>query len=509
MVALVMTGNCVEFNCSMMSTPFACTFTNIQYNDVNASTTFTHPSPNTTTIVTITKSHISQVPSGIFDYFPNLQQFECQYCSLRILVSNAFINASNLVHLQLGRNNITQLQYDSLHGLGNLTHLELAYNQIQHVSDRAFIDLKQLKILDLSHNYIEELCDVTFSKLYALETLLLDFNRIMRVDKLWFKDTKKILFISLTHNHINFIHDGAFADGLNELFQLRLSGNRLAKIDMRNIDAENLDIDNNSIRTLYVNKQVKKVLRLDAQSNLIIKLRCDHNPKLVGLILTNNSLTDLSCIAKMRRLELLYLGQNKIRQIERRTFVNLINLVTLSLENNEIEFLESGIFEQQLSLRTLIISNNHLKQFNFDIFPSINAVDTLHINANHLTAITYESIKQLLPHLSIVDLSDNLWQCSYLANVLLAFEKEGIKCLKTTDLHINEVNVKGIKCVADQKSDEDTRFDILNDRIMKLELEIINNQLNYANVMKRLDEISNKILVIEGNSTRKLYHYQY
>lgn len=484
--------------------PFSCTYTNIDYDFTNntAPIAFTHPDPNSTTIVTFTKSNISQIPSIIFDYFRNVRHFDMQYCALRVLLPDTFVNASNLVHLQLGRNNLTQLRYGSLRGLGNLTHLELAHNQIGQVTDRAFIDLEQLKILDLSHNYIEELCDVTFSKLYALETLLLDYNRIVRVDKLWFKETKKILFISLTHNHINFIHDGAFADGLDELFQLRLSGNRLAKIDMRNIDAENLDIDNNSIRSLYVNKQVKKVLRLDAQSNMISKLRCDHNPKLVGLILTNNSLTDLSCIAKMRRLEMLYLGQNKIRNIERSTFVNLINLVTLSLENNEIEFLESGIFEQQLALRTLTISSNHLTQFNFNIFPSLNVVDTVHINANHLTAITYENIKQLLPHLSIVDLSDNLWQCSYLANILLAFEKEGIKCLKTTDLHINEVNVKGIKCVADQKiADDDNRFDILSEKITKLELEIINNQLNHANVLRRLDEMSKKIMVIEGRQT--------
>lgn len=483
--------------------PFSCTYTNIEYDDnmTSSSIAFTHPEPNSTTIVTVTKSHIPQIPSVIFDYFPNVKQFDMQYCSLRVLMPDTFVNARNLVHLQLGRNNLTQLRYGSLRGLGNLTHLELAHNQIRQVSDRAFVDLEQLKILDLSHNAIEEMGDVTFSKLYALETLLLDFNRVVRVDKLWFKETKKILLISLTHNHINFIHDEAFADGLDELFQLRLSGNRLAKCDMRNIDAENLDIDNNSIRSLYVNKQVKKVLRLDAQSNMISKLRCDHNPKLVGLILTNNSLTDLSCITKMRRLEMLYLGQNKIRSIERSTFANLINLVTLSLENNEIEFLESGIFEQQLGLRTLIISSNHLKQFNFNIFPNMNVVDTIHINANHLTAITYENIKQLLPHLSIVDLSDNLWHCSYLANILLAYEKEGIKCLKTTDLHINEVNVKGIKCVADLKSDDEIRFDVLNEKITKLELEIINNQLNHANVMRRLDEMSKKIVVIEGRQT--------
>lgn len=500
-----MVANCIEFNCSTNISsmhPFSCTFTNIDY-DANKTDAiaFEHPDPNSTTIVTFTKCLIPQMPSSVFDYFPNAKYFEMQYCSLHILLPDTFVNASNLVHLQLGRNNLTHLRYGSLRGLGNLTHLELAHNQIRQVNDRVFIDLGQLKILDLSHNCIETLGNVTFGELCALETLLLDFNRIVRVEKLWFKETKKILLISLTHNHINFIHDGAFADGLDELFQVRLSGNRLAKIDMRNIDAENLDIDNNSIRALYVNKQVKKVLRLDAQSNMISKLRCDHNPKLVGLILTNNSLTDLSCIAKMRRLEMLFLGQNKIRQIERSTFVNLINLVTLNLENNEIEFLEAGLFEQQLGLRTLIISSNHLKQFNFNVFPSINVVDTIHINANHLTTLTYEGIRQLLPHLSIVDLSDNLWQCSYLAHILLAYEKEGIKCLKTTDLHINEVNVKGIKCVPDQKSDEDMRYDMLNEKITKLELEIINNQLNHANVLRRLDEMSKKIVVIEGRQT--------
>uniref|UniRef100_A0A336MGD2 CSON001282 protein n=1 Tax=Culicoides sonorensis TaxID=179676 RepID=A0A336MGD2_CULSO len=491
---------CSEFHCSNISSvhPYSCTFTNLNYNFTSNPVEFSHSDPESTSIVMFTKSNISHIPRKIFDYFPNVKQFDMQYCLLRIIVPDTFVNASNLVHLQLGHNNLTELHDSSFHGLGNLTHLQLAHNQIERISEYAFVDLGHLKILDLSHNFIVQLSDVTFRKMYALETLLLDYNRIKRVDKWWFKDTKKILLISLTHNHINFIHDSAFANGLDELFQLRLSGNRLAKIDMRNIDAENLDIDNNSIRSLHVNKQVKKVLRLDAQSNMISKLRCDHNPKLVGLILTNNSLTDLSCISKMRRLELLFLGQNKIHTIDRSTFVNLINLVTVSLENNEIEFLEPGIFEQQLGLRTLIISNNRLKQFNFNIFASINVVEAIHINANHLTTMSYENIRQLLPHLSIIDLSDNLWQCSYLANILQKFEKLEIKCLKTTDLHINEVNVKGVKCVADLKSNDELKYEELNDKIMKLELEMINNQLNYANVLRKLEEMSHKIMVIEG-----------
>lgn len=205
--------------------PFSCTFTNISYNDTEETvTSLNHPDPHNTTIVTFTKSHIPQIPPLIFDYFPNVQHFEMQYCMLRVLMPNTFVNATDLIHLQLGRNNLTELRYGALRGLGNLTHLELAHNQIRQVSDRAFVAVTQLKILDLSHNCIEVLGDVTFSELVALETLLLDFNRIVRVEKLWFKMTKKILFISLTHNHINFIHDGAFAnddtDALNELFQV-------------------------------------------------------------------------------------------------------------------------------------------------------------------------------------------------------------------------------------------------------------------------------------------------
>ncbi|XP_063706151.1 leucine-rich repeat-containing protein 15-like [Culicoides brevitarsis] len=502
------TANCLAWNCSTSSVPFSCTFTNIHYDiDNDTVTSLWHPDPTNTTIVTFVKSLIPQIPSLLFDVFPNVQHLEMQYCGLRFLLPDTFVNGTHLVHLQLSRNNLTDLKYGSLRGLGNLTHLELAHNQIQKINDRVFGDLVQLKILDLSHNVIEELGETTFERLTSLETLLLDFNRIVRVDKSWFKDTRKILFISLTHNHINFVHDGAFADGLDELFQVRLSGNRLAKIDMRNIDAENLDIDNNAIRSLYVGRQARKVLRLDAQSNMISKLRCDHNPKLVGLILTNNSLTDLSCIAKMRRLEMLFLGANKIRQLERSTFVNLINLVTLSLENNEIEFLEPGLFEQQLGLRTLTLSNNKLRQFDGNIFASTNAIDTIHINANHLTTITYEGIKQALPHLSIVDVSENEWQCSYLANMLHVFEQYGIKCLKTTDSHIDEVNVKGIACVPDQKSDEDMRYDLLYEKITKLELEIINSQLNHANVMRRLDEMSKKILLIEGR--QQTNHVEY
>lgn len=495
------TRKCIELVCNEASIfPFSCTFSNITIDFSTKQIAFNPADRNNTVMVSFTKSTVTQIPVEIFDYFPYLRQLNVQNCAVHILIPNTFSNASNLVHLQLGHNNITQLKDGVMYGLGNLTQLELAHNQIFSISDNVFIDLTLLKTLDLSYNYIAHLSDMVFSKMYSLETLLMDHNHIVRINKMWFKDTKNMMLASFTHNIINFIHDDTFI-GLDELFQLRLSGNQLMKFDMRNIDAENLDIDNNSIRSLYVSKQVKKVLRLDAQNNKISKLRCDHNPKLVGLILTNNNLNDLSCIAKMRRLELLYLGQNKIRTIERQTFNNLINLVILSLENNEIEFLDSGLFDQQLSLRTLIISNNRLRKFNSNIFPIINVVDTIHINGNHLTAITYENIKQTLPHLNIVDLSDNDWHCTYLAAILQVMEKEQIKCLKTTDLNINIVNVKGIKCIADIR--QDISIDMINEKIMKLELEMINNQLNHANVMRRINEIAKKIFVLEAMQNNK------
>lgn len=537
------TGNCIYTNVELIKTKQTSISGSTSSDAATFSALNTNIEPTDAAkiqMIAFTKSTLTHVPIDIFNNFPNLRSLDLTYCGIQKLLPSPDTivqNATSLQRLQLSHNNVTNVE--QIRGFDNLTHLEMSYNQIARIHVNAFEWLGELKILDLSHNLICHLSNDTFRSLVALETLMMDFNLINVVSGEWFKKTKRILFISFTHNLINRIPDDAFT-GLDDLFHLRLSFNKLTKIDMRNIDAENLDIDNNSIRSLFVNRQLK-VLRVDAQSNLISKVRCDQNPKILGLILTNNSLSELGCISKMRRLEMLYLGQNLIRYLDKKAFVSLVNLVTLSLENNEIEYLEPGLFEQQLGLRTLILSNNRLKLFNLNIFASINVIDAIHMNGNNLTSIitdfsdhahgaaaaasttttnenlpaAVENIRQTLPRLSVVDLSDNDWHCSYLAALLHAFEKAQVKCLITTELHVNEINVKGIRCtdggqssIATRESsggsvdnvamqNGDANIKEMKDKISMLEQEIANTKNNYEIVRKRLESVEKKIEMFE------------
>lgn len=544
-----------DFNDALNTTPTARNLTD-GVNSIVEQIKFENTNPDRVQSITITKSTLTQIPPSIFDHFIGLKSLDVSNCGVKTITPDTFLSATGLQRLQLSHNNITRFAAGALVGLQNLTQFEVANNQLRQLAHHTFpVDLANgLRLLDMSHNVIETIELDTFDRLVALETLVLDYNRLTYVLDSWFKKTKKLAYIGLTHNLINSIHDNAFG-GLTALVQLRLSANQLSKIDVKNIEAENVDIDNNSIKSLIVNRQAK-VLRLDAQSNLINKVRCDQSPpKLIGLILTNNSLADFGCITKMRRLEMLYLGFNRLRTITRTDLAQLINLMTLSLENNQIEFLEPGLFDHQLGIRTVILSNNRLKQFNFNIFlPSINVVDSIHLNGNNLTSITIENIKQTLPHLSVVDLSNNQWHCTYLADVLKAFERDQVKCVTTASLTINEVNVKGIRCFGgdsngrgedsiqtesnciastvtttssdeyktstiipnsselsyndraaqqDQFDDDDVELIELNEKIMKVEMEIVNNRLQHEMIVKKIDELARRIENLESHHRSK------
>uniref|UniRef100_A0A8D0KEV2 Leucine rich repeat and fibronectin type III domain containing 1 n=1 Tax=Salvator merianae TaxID=96440 RepID=A0A8D0KEV2_SALMN len=138
-----------------------------------------------------------------------------------------FSNMTNLVHLTLSRNTISQimpfafsdlralralhmnsnrlaaLKSEHFRGLGNLRHLILGNNQISRIEPSSFDDfLATVEDLDLSYNNLEALPWEAVGQMTSLNTLTLDHNLIDHIAEGTFSQLQKLVRLDMTSNRL-------------------------------------------------------------------------------------------------------------------------------------------------------------------------------------------------------------------------------------------------------------------------------------------------------------------
>ena len=155
------------------------------------------------TVVWLESSHIASIKKGAFRNLQKLTSLHMSANQLALLQDRVFEDLPDLVYLNLennhivdlpsakrvglspglsvldlDRNSIKHITYESLKGYTNLTKLYLRHNNIYKITDDAFKPLSRLKTLDLRENRIRWLSPGTFDTLTRLEILLLAKNDI-------------------------------------------------------------------------------------------------------------------------------------------------------------------------------------------------------------------------------------------------------------------------------------------------------------------------------------------
>ncbi|XP_034294083.1 leucine-rich repeat and fibronectin type III domain-containing protein 1 [Pantherophis guttatus] len=138
-----------------------------------------------------------------------------------------FSNMTNLVHLTLSRNTISQilpyafadlralralhmnsnrlavLKHEHFRGLTNLRHLILGNNQISHIEASCFDEfLSTVEDLDLSYNNLEALPWEAIGQMVSLNTLTLDHNLIDHIAEGTFSQLQKLVRLDMTSNRL-------------------------------------------------------------------------------------------------------------------------------------------------------------------------------------------------------------------------------------------------------------------------------------------------------------------
>uniref|UniRef100_A0A0K2TAB3 Tolllike receptor 6 [Tribolium castaneum] n=1 Tax=Lepeophtheirus salmonis TaxID=72036 RepID=A0A0K2TAB3_LEPSM len=204
----------------------------------------------------------------------------------------------NLRTLDLGENEIANLDSTDLNSLSNLYGLRLASNTLNHIAADVFINCTSIHVLNLAHNALNEIEKGAFDGLKSsLKALRLDNNNL--------KDMNGLL------------------SGLEQLQWLNISSNDLQWFDYAFIPSslEWLDLRRNAIEELgnyYTLLSRFNLKTLDAGHNYIKKL-------------TKSSLPS--------SLEVISLNDNEIQFLEEHIFANKNNLIKVDLRNNELDSL--------------------------------------------------------------------------------------------------------------------------------------------------------------------------
>ena len=158
--------------------------------------------------------------------FPKYEWLECEREDdpITALREGDFLGLSNLWHLRLLGNELTELPAGIFSGLSRLEWLRMGDNVLTELPPDVFSGLSRLEWLDLGGNELPELPFGVFSRLSSLGNLWLAGNRLTALAGGVFSGLSNLWNIGLSGNELTELPAGIFS-GLSRLEQLHLGDN--------------------------------------------------------------------------------------------------------------------------------------------------------------------------------------------------------------------------------------------------------------------------------------------
>ncbi|KAL7636783.1 UNVERIFIED_CONTAM: hypothetical protein RMT77_012537 [Armadillidium vulgare] len=311
-----------------------------------------------------------------------------------------FQNTSNLVYMNVAKNDISTIFHDNLLGPKNLLSLILSNNRINYIEDEAFNDLihlqkldleqnllgslyeewffglTQLNVLNLAHNRVHNIPATVFRPLYALERLYLSGNRISQIDPRAFSGLTRLKVLTLEDNLISIIPTPAF-QSLPELEILTLDQNPILKI--KPLDFSHLS--------------VSKISLCQMSELRVIDSKAFYN---------------------LENLRSLHITDNKnLRYIDPLAFMNINELKELQLHNNALYGIQPDIIDYiPDNVNITLFGNPFLCDCNVrwivEAFGKNNTKNIEFIEPQHLVcSYPVELAHKLIKDLNKIDLKDS------------------------------------------------------------------------------------------------------
>lgn len=338
-----------------------------------------------------------------------LDTYVPEACKIEKFETIITITLSSIASVELKNCRLPTLPHEFLQRLEHVNDIVLDNSEIKSINEKTFPKGWGLLELSMSSNDISELPEFVFSKMSNISKINLQRNRIHNIDPNAFNGTTKLKTINLSRNIIEVIPESTFSDAINlEVLDLSYNFIEHFRVDLsKSKNLNKLRLDNNKIDVLDCNvfDLTTNNIAIDASFNYIrdIDLNCGVYIEFFELLLSRNQLTSLIFPKS-----------------------NLLN-----------------------GLTKIDASVNHIKNIRFDhVFSKLTEID---LGGNNLKEL-HGWDPTMFPKLSVVDISANWFNCTYLD----AFLKNKLSIHVSKMSKLKEVrpmkNIHGINCIDDNQS---------------------------------------------------------
>lgn len=392
----------------------------------------------------ILNSTMDDIPSISSNKSIHFYYLNCVGCGLPNITKQSFSQFGSLMALTISYGSYEKLQKHLFSQVPSLANLDVSHGAIAEIDDNAFYNLTRLQMLDLSFNKITKITSNMFSSLSSLRSISLSYNQIKILDEGLFVNNTMLQSLHIDHNEIIEI-EGALFNPEHIVSAVILSYNELTMLDTANVGAMNVWADNNKLEKLVISTSIQL---LKVSENYIENVICDEKRSTIKVLdMNNNALTDLGCIGSLSQLTQLHLIENNIGKLNHSTFAALTELTMLFLQSANIGKLDYGIFSHQRKLEVLDISYNDLGNIALEMLLAAKGLKHLYIDGNKITEFSYSDLKSVFADLSIIGISDNDFNCTYLAQAIKQLNIDGIvTVVNEKNRVIDSHNINGIGC---------------------------------------------------------------
>ncbi|ALC42719.1 lbk, partial [Drosophila busckii] len=321
----------------------------------------------------LANNRIQRISKLALAALPKLKWLDLSRNQLHSLEAHIFLAPNRLAHLILNANEIASVDNNTFVDLGNLTELELSSNRLSSLPNGVFRNLTRLKKLALNNNQLE-INYSTFHGLTALQRLQLRSNNIKALQTGVFHIMRNLEHIELDHNGISSLSRGCLFN-LTKLHHLGLSNNSIQRIELNTLEF------------------TQSLQSLDLSNNAISEFKAQH----------------LDCLQRLRTLNL---AQNKLQYLPENTFDCVKNLEELNLRRNRLAWIiedqsAAAPFKSLRKLRVLDLYGNNLKQISSKALAGLSNLETLNLGGNALASIQPNAFGHMLSLKKLVFKSDN------------------------------------------------------------------------------------------------------
>ncbi|XP_037910640.1 leucine-rich repeat-containing G-protein coupled receptor 5 isoform X3 [Hermetia illucens] len=356
--------------------------------------------------------------------------------NITYLAAKSFQTLQDLEELVLSDNIIAKIDKDAFRGLIKLKRLSLQNCGLTVVPSESFKSIPNLVSLQLNGNALTHMDDGCLKYLQHLRSLRLEGNRLDRVPTEALNGLKSLEALNLGNNYLSTISEGDFPH-MHNLVVLLLKRNKV--VEMRSGSLSNLtnlkvlELDDNLLTSLPAGLNTLNQLQdFSASNNRIKTISYSDLPRnLVSLELRGNPLAaggiKQDALMNMTRLRKLTLSD--VRNLkEFPTLDGCMSLEVIRLDRAGIEDVPESLCRHSSRLRSLELKTNRLKRIPdlhacrelrlLDL--SNNRIDSLHgkpfqgLGQLHDLLVSYNLIETIpydafvgIPKLQVLDLEGN------------------------------------------------------------------------------------------------------